>query len=392
MLAKTRYFQDYQGFSSNTWSVMVVFLLYAFAWPVITFMPLYLRNTLHYSLLQTGLSTGIYGVGFVVASFFGAALCDRFSAYRVTVTANLCFLLFLVLLFWIHGPYPVVLTLLVLLGMSNATFSPAARMLMMRSVSAADQMRANSLRYMLFNLGTAAAFGLAGLLIQGHYARVFIFSAVCAILIAIFLWLWCKPDSVNATAKTTAKISRWPNRAYVVILSCFFLGMLVLSQLNSTYSLFLTEHYHLSIDRLSLLFLLNSLLVALVQMPLMARVKNLAPASVMNVGGVVMGVGFFLLLFGTGYWLAIFSMVVFTVGEMLFMPVSQTLSYQAAPDNAKGYYMGLYQAVYASTLVFSPLLGTLALNVKANGLWLWSGCLLLCCLPLAAGLIKNRKG
>ena len=47
------------------------------------------------------------------------------------------------------------------------------------------------------------------------------------------------------------------------------------------------------------------------------------------IGSAIIGAGFFILLFGNNLFLAIISMVIITLGEMLFMPVSQTLVYQS---------------------------------------------------------------
>lgn len=380
MIKNLKYFQHYKGFSSNAWGIFLIFFLYALCWPALTFLPLYLYTSLHYSLVQTGSSASVYGVGFVLTSFVGSWLCDRFSAYYVTLAGNLLFILFLFLLFVIHGPYLLVLALLALLGMSNAIFLPSARIFLMRSVPEQDQMRANSVRYMIFNLGTALAFGLVSFIIQGHYGRVFIVGAVCSGMMALCLIACCKADHCpSSNLKKATKAC--PDRSYLLILLCFFLGMLVFAQTNSTYTLFLTKTYHLSIQQVGSLFLINALIIVLLQMSLTQYAKSFRPVHVMNVGAILMGGGFLLLIFGHSYWLAVISLIILTFGEMLFVPTSQTIAYQAAPENNRGYYMGIYQAIYASTFIFAPLLGTIALNLSAQGYVLWIACMILCLLP-----------
>ena len=176
-----------------------------------------------------------------------------------------------------------------------------------------------------------------------------------------------------------------------IILIYFFLGVLVFIQINSSYSLFLIHQYHLSAHKLSSLFLLNSLIIVIFQVTILKHSKAMNQLLLMCIGSLIMGFGFLTLLFGNGFIAAVISLLLWTFGEMLFMPVSQTLVYQKASDNLKGYYMGIYQALFSIAVMVSPLFGSFALHINSNGILLWLSCFILCALPIVTYPYLGKK-
>lgn len=376
------YFSHYANLPINAVIALLAIFVYFLGYASIAFLPLYLHHDLYFSFSQVGLILGAFGLGTIIASFYGGRLCDYFSAYYLSIISLIIYLTTLALAYFVAKSEWITLALFFLLGIGSAAFSPASRIYLMNSVSVQDQARVNTIRYVLLNVGTALSFSIAAFLIKDNYQRIFPLTFFfCVIVLIVFLCL--KPEAELANQpKSTEKVKFWKNRFLFLILIAFFMGMLVFSQLNSSYSLFLSRHYHLQSQQIALLFILNSLIIVLIQMPLLTFFKNFSQPLLMNMGCAIVGSGFFILPFGNSYFLVLLSMCIITFGEMLFIPVAQNLVYQHAQSNQKGYYMGVYQLLYSSTIMFAPFLSGYALEYNTSGFLLWGASFFICLIPI----------
>lgn len=379
-------------YSKEIFLVLFSIFMYAVSYSSIALLPIYLKHDLHYTVSQSGNILSIFGIGAIIASYYGGKLCDKFSSYSVASLSLFLYILILIINFLIPKKNWIVIISLFLLGISSFAYSPASRIYLMNITRHNLQAEVNGIRYMLFNIGTAISFGVAGLIIQGNYKNIFLFAAFTCLLSMLFLYT-SKKNKVN-TRLTNVKVlvSHYKSSNLMfIILSCYFLGMIVLTQLNSSYTLFLSEHNQLRPSKIAYLFLINSIVIAVSQMYILRIIKNISQFFIMSLGCLIIGLGFFILIFGDTYFIAIASIVLITIGEMLFMPISQNLVYQTAKPETKGYYMGIYQALYASTLVFTPMLSSIVLEHDSNGLILWSISLTICIIPLLCFLFVTYK-
>ncbi len=92
----------------------------------------------------------------------------------------------------------------------------------------------------------------------------------------------------------------------------------------------------------------------------------------MALGYVLVGVGFVIGLLGTGLPVLIAVMVVFTLGEMIALPVAQSHIASLAPDDMRGRYMGVLGVAWSAATMIGPSAG-LALFAHSPAL-LWAGC------------------
>lgn len=374
--------------------ILLIIASYAFSFVSIAFLPLYLRETLHCSLLTIGVFLGIYGVGTIFASFYGAKLCDTFSAYLVSSISLIFYIIGLTLIFFIHQPYWLLALILLLTGISNASFLPASRMLLMRYSSDAAQLRANGLRYMLYNIGCAASLSLAGFFANNDYHIVLLFTLGFTIFSLVLLLACVKNDGPEYRAKKPEKKEKyyfWHDPFFAVIFAGLFLGMIVFTQLTTSFSLFLSDVYHFDMHALSLIFIINCVMIGALQMFVINRIKHFSQSFIMLLAPLFMGAGFAILLFKPCIMTVVICMILVTLGEMLFMPVSQNLVYQRALDHLKGYYMGVYQACYAIAVVVSPMIGTTALKIDGSGKVLWLFILFISALPLCGYVYFKKK-
>jgi MFS family permease len=74
------------------------------------------------------------------------------------------------------------------------------------------------------------------------------------------------------------------------------------------------------------------------------------------------------------YWLFVAAVFIITIGEMLVMPTSQTLTAHFAPEEMRGRYMAVYGLVWMIPSAIGPgLAGIILDNYDPNLLWYIGG-------------------
>jgi MFS family permease len=97
----------------------------------------------------------------------------------------------------------------------------------------------------------------------------------------------------------------------------------------------------------------------------------------MGLGTLFYMVGFTMFGVVQPYALFIAAVVVVTIGEMIAMPVSQTLAAKFAPEAMRGRYMGAFSLVWALPSAFGPgAAGVIMDNLNPNLVWLGGGVIL----------------
>ena len=102
---------------------------------------------------------------------------------------------------------------------------------------------------------------------------------------------------------------------------------------------------------------INPLLVTLFQLRLTRRTAGVAPAPKLVAALLVMGLPFALLAWSQSIVAVVIVVVVFVVGEMLWVPTSQAVVADLAPADIRGAYMGAFGSAPAIGFALSPLIG-----------------------------------
>jgi predicted MFS family arabinose efflux permease len=112
------------------------------------------------------------------------------------------------------------------------------------------------------------------------------------------------------------------------------------------------------------LVVLNPLLVTLFQLRLTRRVQGIAPAPKLVVAMLLMGLPLLLLSVSGSIPMFAFVMVVFVIGEMLWVPTSQAIVAGLAPEDVRGAYMGAFGSTAGFGFAIGPFV---ALQLRGLG-------------------------
>jgi MFS family permease len=167
-----------------------------------------------------------------------------------------------------------------------------------------------------------------------------------------------------------------------------FLGLIALlgmvfMQAWSTLPLALKQDFALNERWIGALLAGNALLIVLFEMVLMRAVEARDHCRVIAFGALLVCGGMAVLGLGTTLPIAATSVVIWTFGEMLCLPMTNTIAANRAGGAATGSYMGTLTLAFSVAFVGAPIVGTaiyhhlgaptLWFGIGAFGPVLWAG-------------------
>jgi predicted MFS family arabinose efflux permease len=149
---------------------------------------------------------------------------------------------------------------------------------------------------------------------------------------------------------------------------------LVVFQFATTWPLTLRDLYGMPENGIGLLLAVNTLLIVAFEMVLIHAVQEWDPVRVMAVGTLLLGGGFALLPFGSSFGFASLTVVVWTVGEMLTFPLSESVTASRAGLRNPGSYLGLFATTFGLSFAIAQALGPWIYEIWGpRTLWLGAG-------------------
>lgn len=374
------YREAFSGLNRAVWLLALTTLVNRSGTMVLPFLILYLTQKQGFEPTDAGKALGIYGLGGVLGSYLGGWLCDRMPPRRVMVaTLALAGVGFLVL--GRLDARPAILVTIFLLAIVGEGFRPANAAAVADASPPELRTRAFTLNRLAINLGMSLGPTIGGFLAMIDYSWLFVVDGVTSLFAAAVLFVaFHAEDRKGGEAQPAAAPGRspWRDRPFLAMMALFFLLALITYQMISTFPLTLSDLYGFREGTIGLVMAVNTVLIVLFEMVLVHRVGSLDPLRLVGIGGLLFGVGMALLPFGIGldwgFAYAAFTVVVWTVGEMLAFPFSAGAVANRADESNRGLYMGLYTLSFEGAWVFSPIVGTWVYQTwGAKTLWLGCG-------------------
>src|SRR3990167_3660775 len=352
------YLSQYKKISFTTWLVLTAVLINAISVMIILFLSLYLINSLHFNMKQSGEIVTFFGMGSVVGAYLGGRLSDFISPLKIGRVSLIVNALGLYSLVFIKS-YTMLLYLAALIGFSNTIFSPVSRIILMGYCAHDQRYLINNLRYVMLNIGGSAIF-IGGILISYSYNVFFIFNATMVLFADLLLFMIKEAHfEEEKVAENGLQINAMSSLAFFILVNLLvFLVTAVYSQQRVTYTIYLNHYYGFDSTWISYLYLFSTLLIVFFQMPLTNLLRKANLLIISGVGGALICFGMFCMNFSTQTPFAFLICLIWTIGEMMFYPMIQILIFEAAPANRKGKFLGIYQAVFAGGNIAGPYLGS----------------------------------
>lgn len=307
---------------------------------------------------------GLYFVSAAVLSagvgYLGGHLSDRLGRRPVILVG--WGLTALVPLTWIAvSDFRTALPLLLLVSLFAPIAMAATQALVADVVPAERHEHAYASLRVANNLGVTLGPPIGGvLLISGSYDVLWAGVAVIGSLETVLAWRLLPARGEFAPEEPPSRgsfgvIRR--DKAFLVFLVAMVLANLVYFAFEVVLPISAVDSYGLDPAAWGFLVIINPALVTLFQLRLTRRVERFPPAPRLALAMLLMGWPFLLLSVDASIAVMALVILIFVVGEMLWIPTSQAIVAGLAPADLRGAYMGAFASTSSAGFALGPFLG-----------------------------------
>jgi len=334
------------------------------------------------SLPEVGAVLGGYGAGNLVAGLAGGWFADRFGRRNTIVLGTLANAACVMTLYYAHS-IPMLVLFTLGAGLFGGFYHPAANALVADLVPQERRLAAYAVLRQAANAGFAFGTAAGGFLVSHSTFWLFAGDAITTAAYG-FIALAMLPHGLRFTS-TQARWGEALTRLrgdgrFWALFASQMLCALIFSQFVSTYTLEVTGRgLHLGPLKPEQIFgtLIgwNGLMVMLLELPLTRLTQRFDARRVMCCGYLLTGLGFAANALPLGFAGLFAAMTVFTLGEMLAMPMVHTWVAHLAPEEMRGRYIGVLGASWSSASMLGPTFGMQMFATHPVALWLGCGLL-----------------
>jgi MFS family permease len=336
---------------------------------VMPFLAIYLTRQ-GYTAAQAGFAVSAYGGGHIVASMLGGHLADRIGRRHTIALSMFGSGTFMLVLSQARA-YPVIVGITFLVGLAAELYRPAATALLGDLVQPEQRIAAFGMYRFAVNLGFAAGPATAGFLADRSFFLVFVFDAITSfaygIVALVALPHGFRPAHKEEKATEALRVAL-ADRAFVLFLLATLCISWIEFQTNSTLPLYVQSLGYRA-STYGAIISLNGVMIVLFELAIISWTQRFLPQSMIAIGYLLTGIGFALTGLATTVPGLIATLVVWTIGEMMYGPFTGAYVTSLAPEQYRGRYMGMWILMWSVGMLLGPYLGTLLYEYNRPALW-----------------------
>jgi predicted MFS family arabinose efflux permease len=336
---------------------------------------IYAVKGLHWPAGRVGLLFLASAPAAAVANYLSGRVSDRTGRKRPIVVSFLASSANLVLLTWLGGTTAIAFVLIVLQGMIGAPAYSLDRVLVADLVPESEEReQAYATVRVATNLGVLVGPPLAALLVYlaGWKAFLLGISALGLLGAALTIALLRDPAARTPTRGAGGSLRTvLRDRPFALLLLSVLLAFTDYCGFETVLPVLAVSAYGLGPSTWGLLVVISPVLVVLGQLRLTRASARVPPAERLAVATLLMGLPFLALLASSN--VAVIAAVIgaFVIGEMVWMPTSQAVAAQLAPEATRGTYFGALAAMTGPAWTLTPFVAfQLREHIGVGSVWL----------------------
>ncbi len=247
------------------------------------------------------------------------------------------------------------------------------------------------------NLGITCGPPLGGLLLLiGGWNALFLGAACFSVLSFLLAFLFLPKRGAYAPEEPPTRGSFGVivrDRPFLLFVISAVFAWLVYVAFETVLPISLVSSHGYSTSTWGFLVIVNPALVTFFQLRLTERVASVPAATKLAVGLPLMGLPFLFLSVNDSLPVVMLILFLFVIGEMLWVPTSQSAVAGLAPPDLRGAYMGAFGATAAIGFALAPFIG---LQVRKtfgdSAVWMLEAALSLVAAGTGAAAIKIALG
>jgi len=394
---KLQYFAFPKSFRILAASTFVDHLGGALIFP---FLSLYVVQKFNVGMTEIGLIFGLWSISSLIGSMVGGALADKFGRKSIIIFGLISSAVTGILMGLATG-----LSVFYLLAFVGGIFSDIgqpAQQAMVADLLEGEQ-RAEGFGVLRVVVNLAMIFGpaIGGVLAGVSYLLLFIIDA-CASSITALIVLWAIPETKptefeGEKSESVLKIIRGyreviKDKLFIAFIIALVIVISVYTQMYSTLPVFLNHMHNVPAQGFGYMMSLSASMVVMFQFWITKHIKTFPPMLMLAFASALYGIGFVLYSFVSTYTMFFVGIAIITIGEMVHMPVAQSLAAFFAPENMRGRYMAVFGLGWAIPSSVAPFLTGLVMdNYDPYWVWYFAGVLAVIAV-ICFGLLQYKVG
>jgi MFS family permease len=355
-------------FPREIWILFAGTMINRFGSFVLVFLILYLTKQ-GFTPAQAGFAVAAYGIGGMGASLIGGQLADRLGRRR-TIALSMFSAAASILMLGRAQALPEIVVWTVLMGLTAELYRPASAALLTDLTRPDQRVTAFAGYRLAVNFGAMIGPAVGGLIAEASFAWLFVGDAITCVLFGLIA-LVALPDGARTSAAQDA--ARPPHSilrdtGFMVFLVASTAVAFMYAQAHSGFALEVSGRGFPN-RTYGLLIALNAFLVLLLELPLSRWTRTKRRRPMIALGWALIGLGFGLTPWGQGVAWLTFTVLVWTLGEIVSAPVGGAYVSDIAPDHMRGRYMGAWTMTWGLGYVLGPSLGGQLYGWNPHALW-----------------------
>jgi predicted MFS family arabinose efflux permease len=371
-------YKGLKGLPHDMWALFFTSLINRSGTMVIPFLALYLTKKIGVSPTEAGTALLVYGAAAFIAAPLTGKLSDKLGALKV-----MKFALFgsgvLFFAFSFITNYNWILVATFFLAAVNESFRPANLSLITEIVAPSQRRMAFALNRLAINAGMSIGPVIGGFLTLIDYHYLFYANAVASIAAGIY-FNSVKWSSLAGTEKeivveeniSKIKFAILSDKTFLFFLFAIIPANLVFFQHLGALPLYIVSDLGYTTAAFGLFGSINTILIIIAEVPLNNWMNDTPYRKSLIIGALFAGIGFGGFAIATTTFPLVIAIIVFTIGEMIFFPITAAYTSEIAPTDRRGEYMGYYQMTFSFAFSAGPWLGTVVYE-NYGSVILWSG-------------------
>lgn len=349
------------------------------------FFALYITQKFSVGMTQAGILLGMSSLFGLIGSVIGGALTDRFGRRRL-ILFGLVFSALSSLLFGLASDVKTLYILVVFVGLLSRVAVPAQDAMMADILPESKRQEGFGITRVAFNYAWIFGTALGGLIAARSFLALFITDAILSIIVAIILYRFLpetKPAHPNVETKNESLLTTVTgyrivvrDLAYMGFTLAGMIALIVYQQQYSSLPVYLRDVHNISSNTYGVMLSITGLEVVIFQFWISRTIRKYPPFLIMMFGTLFFIAGFTMIGFVKGIALFLLAVVIITIGEMIVFPTNQALAANFAPVDMRGRYMAVYGLAWNIPATIGPAAAGLILDhYDPNLLWYIGGIL-----------------
>jgi len=389
----------YHEFPRLFWVVVVVSFIDRIGGTLLfPFFALYITQKFNVGMTQAGILLGVSSLFGLIGSTIGGALTDKFGRKQL-ILFGLIFSAVSTLAFGLVTEYSILFPLMIVVGLLSSVAHPAHDAMIADILPEKQRQEGFGILRVVANLSWMIGPTIGGFVANINFFYLFVIDAVISCVVAAIIFRVI-PETKPEPQAHEQHESFWQtlmgyrivlkDLAFMAFMVAGLLMMIVYLQMYGTLSVYLRDNHNISPSGYGFLMTTSAITVVLFQFWFSRIIKYRPPFLMMALGTIFYMIGFTLFGIVTAYFLFALNIVIITIGEMIVVPVSQSIAANFAPETMRGRYMAIFGLSWAIPSTVGPgAAGYILDNYNPNLLWYIGGAL--CALSVIAYYILHLR-